>query len=87
MTNCGPYEMTLFYTDGCHLCDHAETLLKQTSIEYQKVDIMSDQSLIDLYSCTIPVLKGNTDDNKSVLLNWPFSLVQLQNIKREKCHY
>ena len=87
MTSFISHKITLYYTDGCHLCDQAETLLKQASIEYQKIDIMSDQKLIDLYSCTIPVLKSKANKVGIMSLNWPFSLMQLQNFKREQCHY
>ena len=79
-------QITLYHTDGCHLCDHAVTLLQQASIEYQKVDIISDKKLIDLYSCTIPVIERNVNNNVTFLY-WPFSLVQLENFKREQCHY
>ena len=87
MTDFSSHIVTLYHTDGCHICEQAEALLKQTPLSYQKVDIMSDQRLIDLYSCTIPVLKSTAENHESVVLYWPFSLEQLQTFKREQCHY
>lgn len=65
----------LYFTDGCHLCDDAEKILKQTTIFYSKVDIIYDPQLVALYGNSIPVLQsasGNT-------INWPFNLQQLND--------
>jgi len=67
--------LLLYFTDGCHLCDDAVRLLQQTTIPYTKIDIISDQRLVDLYGYSIPVLE-NSDGNT---LNWPFSLPALND--------
>jgi len=70
MTNC----ITLYYTDGCHLCDDAIKLLEQLKLTYQKVDIIEHDRLVALYATTIPVVEIASGS----ILNWPFSLQQLQ---------
>lgn len=53
----------LYHTDGCHLCEQAEQLLKpllSSADELQLIDIMSDDSLILEYQISIPVLKNST---------------------------
>ena len=71
--------LTLYYTDGCHLCDDASVLLEQLNLNYQKVDIIENQILIDQYSTLIPVVKNELGST----LNWPFSLQQLQDFIEE----
>jgi arsenate reductase-like glutaredoxin family protein len=74
--------LTLYYTDGCHLCDDAMVLLEQLNLTYQKVDIVDSivemnvkkQSLVELYGTLIPVVENESGS----ILNWPFSLQQLQ---------
>jgi len=70
MTN----SVTLYYTDGCHLCDDAIELLKQLNVAYQKVDIVEHDNLVELYSTLIPVVEKQS----KATLNWPFSQQQLQ---------
>ncbi|WP_413699378.1 glutaredoxin family protein [Psychromonas sp. KJ10-10] len=70
MTSC----VTLYYTDGCHLCDDAIELLEQLNLSYQKVDIVDSQALVELYGTLIPVV----ENEQGAILNWPFSLQQLQ---------
>ncbi len=65
----------LYYTDGCHLCEDAEMLLKQTTVVYTKVDIIKDQRLVDLYGYSIPVVANSNGDS----INWPFDLQQLND--------
>ncbi|MCP4320992.1 MAG: glutaredoxin family protein [Alteromonadales bacterium] len=72
--------LRLYYTDGCHLCDDAMVLLEQLNLTYQKIDIVDDPSLVELYSTLIPVVKNET----GATLNWPFSLQQLQEFIEEK---
>lgn len=64
----------LYYTDGCHLCDDAILLIEQLSLNYQKVDIVDSQALVDLYGTLIPVV----ENEQGATLNWPFSIQQLQ---------
>lgn len=66
-----PY--TLYHTDGCHLCDIALALIKQSGIDFQHVDICDDAALAVRYGISIPVLVQ--DDRE---LFWPFDATQLQ---------
>jgi len=70
MTN----SLTLYYTDGCHLCEDAIVLIEQLNLTYQKIDIVEKNKLIELYSTLIPVVENRV----GATLNWPFSLQQLQ---------
>jgi len=70
MTN----SLTLYYTDGCHLCEDAIVLIEQLNLTYQKIDIVENNKLIELYSTLIPVVENRV----GATLNWPFSLQQLQ---------
>ena len=69
-------KLILYYTEYCHLCDEAETLLHAAGLgeDYRKVDIDDDEVLLERYEILIPVLKR--DDNQQELL-WPFDQHQL----------
>lgn len=67
--------LTLYSTDGCHLCERAESLLRKVeqsnpSVEVTVVDIASDEDLTERYGIRIPViqLEGAEYD-----LGWPFT--------------
>ena len=67
----------LYHTDGCHLCEQAEQLLKpllSSADELQLIDIMSDDALILEYQISIPVLKNQQGQQ----LFWPFTASQAQ---------
>jgi len=61
----------LYYTEHCHLCDEAESILHTEGYSecYTKVEIENDPALLELYEVHIPVLKRI--DNKKELF-WPF---------------
>ena len=67
--------ITLFSTEGCHLCQMALSLTEQLNVADQVdiVDIAFDDDLFSRYGVTIPVLNYKGDE-----LNWPFDLQQLQ---------
>ncbi|RTZ16884.1 glutaredoxin family protein [Vibrio aquaticus] len=67
--------ITLYSTEGCHLCEMAFELTQTLNISNQVevVDIAFDDDLFSRYGVTIPVL--NYQGNE---LNWPFDLEQLQ---------
>ncbi|WP_084185954.1 MULTISPECIES: glutaredoxin family protein [Vibrio] len=67
--------ITLFSTEGCHLCEMALTLTQQLNINESItiVDIAFDDELFSRYGVTIPVLHYHGSE-----LNWPFDLQQLQ---------
>lgn len=60
---------TLYHTDGCHLCDLAESLLSEMHVTYKKVDIANSECLVEQYGVQIPVLYSELDHTT---LNWPF---------------
>lgn len=65
----------LLSTEGCHLCEVAMSLLDQMKLEYQVVDILEEQQLVDLYGDKIPVLMTETAQQA---LFWPFEQEQVK---------
>jgi GNAT superfamily N-acetyltransferase len=41
---------------GCHLCEQAEALLRERGVDFEAVDVDSDQELSRLYDFRVPVL-------------------------------
>ncbi|GMQ46503.1 glutaredoxin family protein [Vibrio sp. 10N] len=68
-------ELTLYSTEGCHLCEMALELIKQVGLgeQVEIVDIAFDDGLFSRYGVTIPVVKVNESE-----INWPFDILQLQ---------
>ncbi|ELL7084759.1 glutaredoxin family protein [Vibrio fluvialis] len=66
--------ITLYSTEGCHLCEMAYDLLKQVKLVQQVnvVDIAFDDQLFSRYGVTIPVLSYQNSE-----LNWPFDIKEL----------
>lgn len=65
-----PVKQVILYTrPGCHLCEHAETLLQNLKVDFQPVDIETDPGLEEIYGLRIPVLR-NTDSGQE--LDFPF---------------
>ena len=64
-------KLILYYTEFCHLCDEAETLMLAADLSgcYQKMEIDDDPELLARYEIYIPVLKRT--DNQQELF-WPF---------------
>ncbi len=54
-------KVTLYYKEGCWLCDTAEEMLNGLTLKYDihinKVDIESDDELYELYRFDIPVFE------------------------------
>lgn len=73
-------ELQLYFTEGCHLCDDALSLLQLLSAPYKKIDIISSPELVNLYGNLIPVVVNH--NGKS--LNWPFDLDKLQQLITDK---
>ena len=72
--------LILYGTEGCHLCDEAERLVRHvisSDIELQLVDIVDDDGLYEKYQFTIPVI-ANKLTSKS--LNWPFSESDIETL-------
>ena len=52
-----PGKSVILYTrPGCHLCEHAETLLNRLNFAFQPVDIETDPELEKEYGLRIPVV-------------------------------
>lgn len=68
--------LTLYSTEGCHLCEMAFSLITDVGLAEQTdiVDIAFDDELFFRYGVTIPVLKYQDSE-----LNWPFDSEQLTN--------
>ncbi|WP_394250880.1 glutaredoxin family protein [Vibrio profundi] len=74
--------LTLYSTEGCHLCEMAFQLTEQLNISHHVnvVDIAFDDELFSRYGVTIPVLKfESSDGSQSSELNWPFGLLELND--------
>lgn len=59
----------LYSTRCCHLCEAAEHILRQAGIAVIKIDIATDDNLLEKYGLRIPVLLRV--DNEAEL-DWPF---------------
>lgn len=65
--------LTLYSTEGCHLCESAERLLRsmpelrRTTVDV--VDIVDDAALFSRYGTTIPVVATEAGAE----LAWPFN--------------
>lgn len=59
--------LTLYGTDGCHLCHDAQSLLKAMGLRWQDIDIVDDDALLDRYGTRIPVLRLDHHE-----IDWPF---------------
>ena len=66
-------KVRLYVGNNCHLCDIAVLLLKEANLQFEKIDINSQEKLYKAFSVRIPVVE--LEDGR--LLFWPFSLEQL----------
>lgn len=73
-------DFILYSTSACHLCELAEDILwplmEQQGRFMQKVDIASDDALLETYGVRIPVL---CHPDSGVELGWPFDRSQAQS--------
>jgi len=64
----------LLGTQGCHLCDVAERMVRrlgpECEVQIQYLDIADDNQLVEEYGMRIPVLRTEGDANTE--LGWPF---------------
>lgn len=69
----------LYSSEGCHLCEQALAICTGIikSNELIVVDIVEDESLVELYGIHIPVLENTTNEEK---LFWPFDASQIKAI-------
>ncbi|MFB2860123.1 glutaredoxin family protein [Aeromonas hydrophila] len=68
--------LTLFHTDGCHLCEQAWALVEQAGLtaDTRQCDIMDEAQWLATYRVRIPVLR----DEAGRELGWPFTMAELQ---------
>lgn len=59
--------LILYATEGCHLCHDAQAMLREMQLTWQDIDIIDDDTLLELYGPRIPVLKLQQHE-----LDWPF---------------
>lgn len=73
--------LTLFSTDGCHLCDQAWSLLEQTGLSNTTniEDIINNEQWLAAYAVRIPVLRR--EDGAE--LGWPFTAADIIAFNRE----
>jgi hypothetical protein len=64
--------VTLYSTEGCHLCEQALQLLNELGVHPEVIDIAFDDSLFTQYGWVIPVVKVASHE-----LHWPFDAQQL----------
>ncbi len=66
--------LILYSTSHCHLCEQAETLLRDISaleaIVWSNVEIADDSRLLQRYEVKIPVLKRLDTESE---IAWPFT--------------
>ena len=66
--------LILYSTEGCHLCEDAEALLRaaqaqHSSLHWTVIDIANDDVLFEKYGWLIPVLRLQESAEE---LRWPF---------------
>ena len=69
---------SLYSTDGCHLCEDAQALLRALAsgrgrLHWEVVDIAGDDALFERYGWSIPVLRRGDGAE----LHWPFDAAAL----------
>ncbi|MCL1065361.1 glutaredoxin family protein [Shewanella olleyana] len=69
--------LILYHTDGCHLCELAQSLVEQLDMSYEHIDICDDDVLAERYGISIPVLVMGEKE-----LFWPFDGEQLTDFIR-----
>lgn len=78
-----PVELIFYTTDGCHLCEQAETLLLQllaanpNRCTIEVIDIIEEDELVNRYGERIPVVRRPDTDQE---VGWPFDLESLNNM-------
>lgn len=71
----------LLSTEGCHLCENAKQILDNMQQQYQYVDIMEEERLVQTYGEHIPVIIAESAEQA---LFWPFNEQQIEQYKE---HY
>lgn len=78
-------QLTLYTTEGCHLCDQALNLLEPWLVKgygLAKVDIAEDELLMARYGERIPVIASPNAGE----IGWPFTAAELEDwISQLRC--
>ena len=71
-------ELTLFTTEGCHLCEQAHEILLCVAdnhpLDIRLQEIGDDDQLVARYGVRIPVVRFPNNDE----LDWPFSHADIE---------
>jgi len=69
----------LYSSDGCHLCELAMAICQPFMINHQFniIDIVEDEALVERYGVHIPVLERVDEHNNNKELYWPFNADQV----------
>jgi hypothetical protein len=74
-------KLILYSTSHCHLCELAESILKDISvlndIVWTTIEITEDSMLLLRYEIKIPVIKRV--DNE-IEISWPFTAQEIQSL-------
>lgn len=62
-----PFDIILYSTLDCQLCEAVEERLQAENIAYQYIDIVHDDALVEAYGWFIPVIKWQDELFKSPL--------------------
>lgn len=62
-----PFDLILYSTLDCQLCEAVEDRLKAENITYQYIDIVHDDTLVEKYGWFIPVIQYRDEVYKSPL--------------------
>lgn len=72
--------LTLYGTAGCHLCEAALAVVRETSemfpmlMNFKSFDIADDPTLSDRYALRIPVLQNSISQAE---IDWPFDVAKV----------
>jgi glutaredoxin len=50
-------DVVLFHAEGCHLCDRARSVLRESGVPFREVDITGDPELEAQYREWLPVVE------------------------------
>lgn len=76
--------LMLYMTEGCHLCEQAQTeIIRALGEPAHEVDIADDSALLERYEVRIPVLRRADGEE----LGWPFDRDAVREfVNREGVH-
>jgi hypothetical protein len=77
-----PIPLTLYSTSACHLCELAADMLDdlpQGLTSYRELEISNDETLLERYGLTIPVVRREDTGSE---LSWPFDEAKLLRFLR-----